>query len=833
MPLNPTRRRFLGMAGSTLAASQMKGAFAHAAPVEAALHRSHTLWFDKPAPQWADALPLGNGRLGAMVFGGYTGERIALNEDTLWSGAPRKWNNPDAPNHLPVVRKLVLEQKNYVAADQEMRRMQGPFNEAYEPLGDLLLEMGHGAEVTRYRRELDLDRGLSTVSYEADGTRYTREAFVSHPAQVVVVKLTAVGGSGLSAVIRLKSLLQSTAVSSDNSIALTGKSPSYSAPNYLESTEPIQYDPEPGEGMFFAAAMHAKATGGDLRAQSDGSLAIHNAASVVLLISMATGYKGYAVAPDLPADQVLAAAQRTLHLAVHKTYATLYAEHLVDHRELYRRSTLDLISTDGLPELPTDERVTRFESRRDPALLALYFNYGRYLLLASSRAGTQPANLQGIWNADLRPPWSSNWTANINVQMNYWPVETCNLSECHQPLLEMVTDLARNGAETASVNYKAKGWVSHHNVDLWRQSAPVGMGLRMSDPTWANFCMSGPWLCAHFYEHFLFTGDVDFLRASYPVLRGSAEFCLDWLIERGDGMLTTCPSVSTENVFRTPEGKRADVSAGCTMDLALIRELFGNVIQATNILHEDREFATRLASALKRLPSYQIGRYGQLQEWSEDFMEDQPGQRHMSHLYPVYPGAEITPRNNPRLAAAARASLERRLANGGAYTGWSRAWAIGLWARLGDGEKAWESLCMLLQHSTGANLFDTHPAASGAIFQIDGNFGTTAAIAELLLQSHDGEIAILPALPKAWKEGSIKGLRARGGLDVSLRWSSGRLNAIDILALRDGKHLLRPPAGQTFIEHSVKGLSASSDRPGTFSLTVRAGNRYRLGVTAL
>ena len=430
----------------------------------------------------------------------------------------------------------------------------------------------------------------------------------------------------------------------------------------------------------------------------------------------------------------MATAKRPIERSQGVSYEKLYTAHLKDHQALYRRVTLDLGKEHGSKRLPTDQRVANFEVQPDPALLALYFNLGRYLLIASSRPGTQPANLQGIWSDELRPPWSANWTANINVQMNYWPVETCNLSECHLPLADMITGLSHNGRTTAKVNYSADGWVSHHNVDLWRQAAPVGMGTQFADPTWANFAMSGPWFCAHLWEHYLFSGDEAFLRSVYPIMAGSAEFCMSWMIEDGKGKLTTCPSFSTENSFYSPNGKPANVSAGCTMDIALIRELFGNVQQAARILNQDHDFSAKLAAAMKGLPEYQIGRWGQLQEWSIDFEENQPGQRHMSHLYPLYPGAEITPRNNPRLAEAARKSVERRLANGGAYTGWSRAWVIGLWARLGDGEMAWESLKMLIMHSTGPNLFDTHPSGESLETAMANSTGTKRANTTLLLE---------------------------------------------------------------------------------------------------
>jgi alpha-L-fucosidase 2 len=889
MHLKTTRRRFLALLSSVLAATQLKrNAFAKAPDASLSTLKPAAndvlIWFKQPAAQWADALPVGNGRLGGMVFGGQNQERIALNEDTLWSGSPRDWNNPEAKKHLPVVRELVLQRKDYKAADLQCRFMQGPYNQAYQPFGDLLIDFDHATTISNYRRELNLDTAVASVSYDVDGAIYTREVFVSAPAQVVVVKLSCSRANGMHCTVRLTSKLHSKVqVTGEDELQLTGKAPEESAPNYLFSPssgqhgwippsvavpsaetghahapharpakspeeqsaqaasdalaeDPIQYSDAAGKGMHFAAVLHATNTGGTITHQPDGSLSLESVTEAVLLVGMATGFREYAVLPDRPQSEVTALAAKSIRAAKNMSYDALLSANIADHQSLFRRVRLDLgeerIGQPLAVKQPTDQRVADMPIHPDPSLLALYFNMGRYFLITSSRPGTQPANLQGIWNAELRPPWSSNWTSNINVQMNYWHAETTNLSECHVPLVDMVTDLSKNGAVTAKVNYGAEGWVSHHNIDLWRQSAPVGMGTQFADPTRANFCMSGPWLCQHLWEHYRFTGDEQYLREhAYPVMRGAAEFCLSWLVENHQGVLTTCPSFSTENSFFAPAGGVANSSAGCTLDIALITELFTNTAAASEILGIDRAFAETLTSKLPRLQPYQIGSFGQLQEWSVDVEENQPGQRHMSNLYPVYPGGEINSRHRPELWEAARKSLRRRLDNGGAYTGWSRAWAIGLFARLLDGDGAWDSMTLLIENSTGPNLFDSHPDRNGSIFQIDGNFGATAAIAELLLQSHDGQIALLPALPTAWGNGSVQGLRARGALEVDMKWTKGQLVSAEVLALQSGHHTFRISTrnklDQVVNAAGKRQRTDAGTEAQTFSLLVKQGERYR------
>ena len=862
-----TRRRFVGLItslvgalrfsgpGSLVQASTALGSKGGSAS-ESVANPALSLWFTQPATLWQDAIPVGNGRLGAMIFGGVKSERIALNEDSLWSGAPKEWNNPDAKNHLAIVRKLVLEEKDYQAADDECRKMEGPWNENYEPLGDLLLNFDHGANAQSYRRDLDLDGAIAGVQYEVDGIQYRRELFASMPDNVIVLRITASKPRAIACAIRMVSQLRSKSVvhvqADKAEILLTGKAPSRSLPQYIDEKDEtaIQYSSEEGRGMHFASVLQCDAQHGQITALPDGELRVENATSLILVIGAATGFRSYAVAPDKPLEEVVTGARTPVSAAHAESFESLLGRHQLDYRKLFRRVTLELGPSSTDSSLPTDQRVARFADQPDPALLALHFQFGRYLLISSSRPGTQPANLQGIWNAEVRPPWSCNWTTNINTQMNYWLAETCNLSECHLPLVDMIQDLSVNGEKTAQLNYGAGGWVSHHNVDLWRQSGPAGgWGVAWASPTWANYCMSGPWLCAHLWEHYQFTGDKEFLRrTAYPVMKGSAKFCLDWLIDDGQGGFTTCPSVSTENLFRAPNGKIAAVSAGCTMDIALIAEIFKNCEEASSILGIDREFSKMLSAQRTRLPAFKVGHLGQLQEWSIDFDEEFPGMRHLSHLYPLFPGNQITPSSTPELAQAARVSLQRRLKYAGLadspFTGWGLAWAIALWARLEDGDSAWESLKTLMNHSTNENLLDdvldTHPPGVDKattsrppfIFEIDANFGTPAAIAEMLLQSHHGEIAFLPALPQAWSHGKVTGLKARGGAEVDLEWSSTETTTAVVRILAAHDYHFRAPKGKKFASASrtspngTKKIQISTDDPETLSVVARTRETY-------
>ncbi|HUT12608.1 MAG TPA: glycoside hydrolase family 95 protein [Thermoguttaceae bacterium] len=756
------------------------------------------LWYEKPAGAWTEANPIGNGRLGAMVFGGVENERIQFNEDTLWFGEPHDYSHEGAAEYLPEIRKLLFEGKQAEAqslAGQQF--MSVPLRQTpYQPCGDLKLSFPGHADATDYRRQLDIDSAVSTVSYKVGGVTYTREVFASHPDDVIAVRVSADQPGRVSFTATLDTVHEekSLVAAGKRQLALRGR----------VRKEHRSYDRIIENPLRFEAHVQVSTEGGSYRVTNEG-IEVQGADSALLVLAAATNYVDFEDTGGDPGRRCV----ETLKAVAEKSYSQLRDAHVADHQGLFRRVILD-VGTTGKIDLPTDRRIKAFGDGDDPQMAALYFQFGRYLMIACSRPGGQPANLQGIWNESTSPPWESKYTCNINTEMNYWPAEPCNLAECHQPLFDALEEMRVSGSRVAKAHYDARGWVLHHNFDLWRGTAPINASNHGIWPT------GGAWLCQHLWWHYEFGRDKKFLaEKAYPIMKDAALFFVDYLVED--------PRIDTRWLISGPSNspEQGGLVMGPTMDHQIIRNLFSNVIEAGEVLGVDEDLRKQLTEIRARIAPNLIGQYGQLQEWLEDKDNPTNTHRHCSHLWGLFPGNEINP-GVPKLFEAARVSLTQR---GDGGTGWSKAWKINFWARLFDGDHSYRMLSSLIATGTYPNMFDACPP-----FQIDGNFGGTSGVAEMLLQSHLGEIALLPALPGALATGSVKGLRARGGVEVDIAWKDGKATSATLRATADGTHTIRPPKGLRIAEIRTDGkpVPMQPHGEGAATIEVKAGETYEV-----